>query len=463
VVTHRYLGVALGGLMLLWCLSGAVMLFAPYPSVSKGERLAALPRIDWSRCCRINGLPANTPVTAAAVEQLAGAPVLRLRTADGGRQVIDLATGEAAGPVTRDQALAVAADWGRPAGATAVLRDQWTVSGEFNWARPFWRVRLAGPGGVDVYVSQATGEVAQRTTAASRALAWIGAAPHWLYPTMLRQDTRLWTQVVVWTSLAGTFLTLAGLWLGVLAWRRSRDGRLSPFRGVGAWHHLGGLFAGVLTLTWVASGLVSMNPWGFLESAGDGGARARIAGPPVPLSAVEGAIDALQRAAAPAASVRLAPLDGRVFLLAGDARVDAEGHAAPLAEADLAAAGRRAGAVAEQGMITDEDAYYFSHHQTVALPVWRVVLADGRRFYLDPRSGETLASVDAPGRGFRWLHEGLHRFDFVPGLRSGPGWAAAVLILLAAASFGVATGTWLGLRRLIHDLASLARRRRVSQ
>src|SRR4051794_4995635 len=78
VVTHRYLGVALGLLMLVWCLSGMVMLFAPYPSVSQDERLARLPRIDWSHCCVIDGVaPADAPVRSAAIEQLAATPVLR--------------------------------------------------------------------------------------------------------------------------------------------------------------------------------------------------------------------------------------------------------------------------------------------------------------------------------------------------------------------------------------------------
>src|SRR4249920_2407700 len=91
VVTHRYLGVTLGGLMLLWCLSGMVMLFVPYPSVSQDERLARLPRIDWSHCCVLEGAaPPDARVAAASIEQLAGAPVLRLRLAGGERRVVDL-------------------------------------------------------------------------------------------------------------------------------------------------------------------------------------------------------------------------------------------------------------------------------------------------------------------------------------------------------------------------------------
>jgi hypothetical protein len=455
VIVHRYLGVALGGLMLVWCLSGMVMLFVHYPSVGQDERLARLPRIDWSHCCAMEAAaPAGAGVRAAAIEQLGATPVLRLRLADGTRRLVDLSNGRAFGGATKLDALAVAEAWGRPASVASVVRDQWTVGGEFDRDRPLWRVRLADDAATDIYVSGTSGDVVQRTTAQARALNWLGAVPHWLYPTLLRQHPKAWTQVVVWTSLAGVFLTLAGLYLGLVAWRPFGDARLSPFRGLMAWHHLAGLVVGLLTLGWVASGLVSMNPWGFLESPDDP-APARIAGPPPAFAEVQAAFESAAARAPAAAQVKLVPLAGRIFLLAGDTRLGAAGRPAPMTTGDLAAAGRRLGAVASQGMIGREDAYYFSHHERVTLPAWRVLLRDGRRYYLDPRSGAPLAAFDAQAKGFRWLHAAPHRFDFVPGFRQGPAWAAVTFTLLALVSLGVATGVWLGLRRIGHDLSRL--------
>ena len=458
VIAHRYLGVALGALMLLWCVSGMVMLFVAYPSVSQEERLARLPRIDWSHCCVIDGAAAaGDRVRSASIEQLAGAPVLRLRLAEGPAHLIDLSNGHLLSGVGRTDALAVAEAWGRPAAVVPLIRDQWTVSGEFNRGRPFWRIRLSDPKATDIYVSRRSGEVVQRTTRASRALNWVGAVPHWLYPTLLRRNTKLWTQVVIWSSLAGVFLTLAGLYLGVLAWRPFGDARLSPFRGLMTWHHLTGLATGVLTLTWVASGLFSVNPWGFLESPEDP-APARLAGPPPRFAEVQAALESAAARAPAVGQVRLAPFNGRAFVLAGDERLDAAGHPAPLAPGDLAAAGARLGRVAAQGMIAAEDAYYFSRHEAVSLPAWRVLMRDGRRYYLDPRAGGLLAAFDSSAKSYRWLHEGLHRLDVVPGFRRGPVWAAATLVLLSLVTFGVATGVWLGWRRILHDLAQLRRR-----
>jgi hypothetical protein len=98
-----------------------------------------------------------------------------------------------------------------------------------------------------------------RTTATQRFWNWLGAIPHWFYPTALRSDGELWSQTVIWASMLGSFLALFGLYLGFSQLGRGRG--LSPYRGLFYWHHLAGLVFGIVTLTFVASGLVSMNPW----------------------------------------------------------------------------------------------------------------------------------------------------------------------------------------------------------
>src|SRR5438093_882949 len=79
------------------------------------------------------------------------------------------------------------------------------------------------------------------TTSTQRFWNWLGTIPHWLYFTSLRNDVALWSQVVVWTSIIGTFLTVMGLVLGVIQFRRGR----SPYRGLFYWHHVTGLVFGV--------------------------------------------------------------------------------------------------------------------------------------------------------------------------------------------------------------------------
>ena len=457
--------------MLMWCASGVVMLFVHYPELGEDRRTQALAPIDWAGCCRWPSLPDSQPVASATMENLAGTPVLRLDSGDAPPAMFDLHAGAPVAHVDTGQARTVASGYGPPLPGPpqAIGRDQWTVSSEFNGDRPLYRFGLADRAHTQIYVSSATGHAVQATTAMGRFWNWLGAVPHWLYPTMLRSHPKVWTQVVIWTSLLGCFLTLTGVYMGWAAFRPYGDQRWSGYRRVWLWHHLAGLVFGVLTLAWVASGLVSMNPWGFLDGSGGAAAISRVTGAPPTWSQVRAALSALQahQTGAPAVKVATAPLGGRLYLLATDhsghlTRLDASGAASPVRLADLQAAASRLAdgrAIASQTIIAREDAYYFSHHSTVRLPAYRVMLAGGERDYLDPRTGGLLARFDAAARDYRWLHQGLHRWDVVAGLRQGPVWAAVMVLLLAGVTGGVATGVWLSFKAVTRDFRRLTRRR----
>jgi hypothetical protein len=79
-ILHRYLGIAVGLLMLVWFLSGIVMMYVGFPQPLGAERLLGLPNINWQACCHVadGALPDDQPMTRAEIEMLLGVPVLRL-------------------------------------------------------------------------------------------------------------------------------------------------------------------------------------------------------------------------------------------------------------------------------------------------------------------------------------------------------------------------------------------------
>jgi hypothetical protein len=480
VAVHRYLGVAVGLLMLMWFASGIVMMYVGFPEPNERERLSALSPVSWHTCCRIaDGLIADdTQFRRAQIEDLMGTPVLQLSRVLLPDQVIDLAQGEAR-PIEMADAQAIALDAVRrpnratagAAGTTATVvaadeledEDQWTV-GRYHSDQPLFRFGFDDPQRSTLYVSGASGRIVLRTTAKQRFWNWLGAVPHWFYPTVLRSHGQLWSQTVIWASVLGAFLTLFGLYLGVTQLGRGKG--LSPYRGLFYWHHLAGLVFGIVTLTFVASGLVSMNPWGFLESRG-GGERARLEGRPLRWSEIKTSLDALRGRSVNAVSLASAPFDGQLYWLAAGldgavTRLDAAGNAALLPTADLAAAALRvagAGGVAEQGLLGEEDAYYFGEREPVALPVYRVIANDAARtrFYLDPVSGALLRRADANARWHRWLFGALHRLDFAAALRARPAWDVVMIALLLGGIGVSATGVYLAFRRVRRDVATLLR------
>jgi uncharacterized iron-regulated membrane protein len=475
VILHRYLGIAVGLLMLVWFASGIVMMYVGFPRLTEQGRAAALAPIPWQACCRVaDGLvPDDQQFYRVQIENLVGVPVLRLRRPPRPDAVIDLAEGVGVRRVDSADARAIALDViSRTVGRASVVsadtidEDQWTV-GRYRRDRPLHRFTFDDLERSTIYVSSTNGQIVLRTTSRVRFWNWLGAIPHWFYLMALRSDGPLWSETVIWAAILGTFLTVLGLYLGIAQFRRGKEGKVSPYRGLFYWHHLSGLVFGIFTLTFVVSGLVSMNPWGFLEGRGGAGEIGRLEGPIPTWGEVRASLAALQARSVNAVSLMTAPLGGKLFWLATDAdgtvtRLDASGNAAPLLASELAAAAARiagANGISTQGTLREEDAYYFSHHDQVVLPVYRIIAndAENTRYYLDPTSGALLQRADSDARWHRWLFAGLHRLDFAAWLRGRPVWDIIVIMLMVGGLAGSATGVYLAVRRIRSDIVTLFR------
>ncbi len=467
ILVHRYLGIAIGFVVALWCLSGFVMMYVPYPELTAAGRAAGLEPLAFRDCCADVARPlASLPwIDDFHIEMLAGRPVLRVLVG-GEQRVVDLTSGRERAPLTPADAEAVSRTFAERLGREGRLRllgkvdrDQWTLAGELEAARPLFEFAAGDAAGTEWYVSAPTGEVVQVTTARQRFWNRLGAVPHWLYFTPLRRRGPAWARTVIWLSLAALLLTVLGLYLGIVRLRPGRAG-LSPYRGWLRWHHYAGLGFGALTLTWLLSGCLSMNPWGALEGRSFASEEAGLRGGEIAPEAVASVVAGLASRTLPPAFVRLdsALVDGTLALVGWRAdgtrvRLAAYTLAPRPLDGDVLAAApallRPHAPVASADWMRNEDAYYFSHHDRAALPVYRIVYRDGERFYLDAVTGELAFAVDAARERYRWLFEALHRGDFARVVRMRPVWDLLMLPLLLGASCGAVTGTWLGLRRLL--------------
>ena len=151
---------------------------------------------------------------------------------------------------------------------TVTEPDQWTVGQSRQM--PLYHFAVDDPARTQLYVSAWMGEVTMVTTRKTRTLAWLGTIPHWFYFAALRNNQPLWYQVVVWTSGLGVVLALLGLILGVTQyrWSRPRPSTGIPYSGWMRWHYVTGVVFGVFTLTWVFSGMLSMEPFGWATQPG---------------------------------------------------------------------------------------------------------------------------------------------------------------------------------------------------
>src|SRR5262245_36215334 len=188
ILVHRYLGIALSLLFLLWFVSGIAMIYAGgMPRLSPDERLARLAPIDVAS---VHITPADAADRAGVrnpgrltLLMVMDRPAFRF----GGREATTVFAdnGELLGDVGREGSVAIAARFtGVPVSSVHYIReldeaDQWTIGQRRQL--PLHQLSIDDGSGTVVYVSEPTADVVMKTTRSSRALAWAAAIPHWLY------------------------------------------------------------------------------------------------------------------------------------------------------------------------------------------------------------------------------------------------------------------------------------------
>lgn len=488
---HRWLGVALGAAFVLWFASGFVMVFVAFPSLTWAERLAGAEPIDL-RTCRItagqawlttgrSGTPERTLLTT-----LNGRPVWRFfSSSQDGWAVIHADDGSPVPPLTADRARSLALafahqsstpaphDHGRAEldfkqiAVTSIERDQWTAHPRFNPHRPLFRVQLPDTAGTVLHVSPTTAEVVLDSSRHERAWNWLGAVPHWIYFTAIRQSTPLWRAITITGSSVGVALVLTGLIAGLLRWRFRRADPYqarTPYSGWRKWHHLAGLSFGCIALTWIFSGLLSMNPASWFDgespttaqrTAWRGGnwdwslfkgTPAILADEPRPriIELVQFANQSYFVCHAPSVSPTLHPWDNSRAL--SEPRLD---HTALIAHAKLLLPGH---SLIRSSELRNHDAHFYTHlwRSPAPLPMFRAEFDDpaGTWFHLDPHTAQIFNCSTANSRLYRWLYHGLHSLDF-PWLQGHPRtWIGTKLFLLSGGLFLSLTGTILAAKRL---------------
>ena len=505
ILSHRYVGIALGLLIVMWFASGMVMIYAGgMPRVTLQDRLDRSPNLDLSQV-RL------TPSDAARRAELANPDRAKLtsvmdrpayRFSGWGSGTVFADTGEVLEDLSVEQARTVASHFVNVPEdrvhfeRTLTKIDQWTLTQ--GRQMPLHKFRVDDPNRTEVYVQPRTGEVTMLTTQKSRALAWAGTIPHWLYFLVLRNNQPIWYEMLVWTSGLACVLAVMGLILGVTQFRRTRPFRLSaaiPYAGWMRWHYITGVVFGTFTLTWAFSGLLSMEPFAWTQATGlnvrdDVFTGGRIDLPkfaamdPATWDRVLGgrAIKEVEfvriqdqhyylvrqapdKQAAPEQYERLHapyPVNGqnepdRVLVAADTLEIRND----PFTVESLMARIEKAlpdVPIQDHQLLSDYDSYYYSRARQTPLPVLRVRFNDPAEtwVYIDPEMSQPLAAVHRLARVERWLYSGLHNLDFSFWYDKRPLWDIAMIVLSLGGLMTTAIGLCLGVKRTWRKVAGPA-------
>ena len=167
IYLHRWMGIVLGLIFVVWFISGVAMTYVGMPRLSVSERLGHLPPLDLSTA-RVS------PADAAKRHQLLG-PQLKVEMYFDGRAIYRIDgttkvyadTGDLVPGASEHDAIALVQRWVPQHASTVsydgyvVNSDQWTL-GERRGALPLHRIAVGDPAGTHYYVSEVTGEPVAR-------------------------------------------------------------------------------------------------------------------------------------------------------------------------------------------------------------------------------------------------------------------------------------------------------------
>ena len=262
---HAFLGFCLCLLMAMWFLSGFVMIYHSYPRVSRQMilekqlaiqgTLASLQSLD-----SVLGEPES--LKSLTLQMNLASPTFLIQDQSGERQ-ISATHFDTVPSITSTSLDAIRHQWN----AAKVLKtdtlyevDQWTLPKKSASVFPIYKYFFDDDMQSQLYISSPTGKVLQYTSRSERVWAWLGAIPHWVYFTSLRENQMVWIEFVKWTSGISCIMLLVGMVLGIRVLYRSRKQSYHvPYRKRWyKWHYILGLVFGVISITFAFSGLMSL-------------------------------------------------------------------------------------------------------------------------------------------------------------------------------------------------------------
>ena len=482
IIAHLYAGFALCMLFVVWFVSGIFMAYYRAPTVNEAGRLDFAPTLSAQSAAsslppaRVGALASRwQQVEILRLGEISGRPIYRWRARDTGWHSAWADTGDAAefdtATLTAEARLWLGTAYEPQYRGTYREHSQWTF---FQAARPHYplhRFSTGGLGAREVYLSSRTGEPVVATTPGSRLMYYLGPGLHYFSLYFVRNNDSLWRNLVNWSSGVAAATCLVGIVLGLwqMRWRAFRQGsKVIPYtKPWMRWHHLFGLWFGLLAFTFVLSGLFSMNPGRIFPSAQVPSPLARAYMGPMPAAdAVPSPVEVAQAAGAQAAvreyewqrvrgnavALVVATPDQRTLITHGAGGWQ---FSLPFTASELVRhlEGLEIAGIVRSEWLTAFDNYYYARKDRwLPLPVLRLRLddSDGTWLYLDPATGRLFMLSNEGTRLRRWLYNGLHSFDLQLLLSRGLTWDVAIWSAsLAGLALSVTSAviSWQWLRR----------------
>lgn len=269
---HKILGTILCILFLVWFLSGFVMIYHTFPKVSNMDKYKYMDIVGDKESLQsvdsiYSRLSAKGMIMRFSLKSIAGKPYFESLTMDGiTRLSADTALiNEEISSPSFPEIKEYAQRWNEAQIIrTDTLREleQWIPFGYLKKDFPIYKFYFGDTDKHQLYVSSVTGDALQFTNKDQRFWSWLGPIPHWVYFTSLRQNSELWSNILIILSGMGCIMCITGIILGIRSYvkqYRRKKKWATPYRKFSyKWHHILGFVFGVFVFTFVFSGMMSL-------------------------------------------------------------------------------------------------------------------------------------------------------------------------------------------------------------
>ncbi|QIK54949.1 PepSY domain-containing protein [Dysgonomonas sp. HDW5B] len=432
---HRVLGTFLSILFLVWFLSGFVMIYHNFPRVTPQDRH------------RTTGvLSADMPEIGEVLNRIYPDTLIQkinLKTTSYGQSVFEISTKDSSYNLVADSSefirkvsYAQIENYAQKWCSADIVKvdtlsevDQWIPFNRLAKDMPIYKFHFGDSEKHQLYISSRTGEALQFTDKNSRFWAWVGAIPHWVYFTSLRQDGELWNTTVIWLSGLGSVMCLLGFGLGIYILvkqygKKKKTG--TPYRKFSyKWHHILGFVFGVFVFTFVFSGMMSLASipdWVIKEGKPSG--RRGMFGSSSTLKPQAYQLDYRAILLYYPHEVKGIEWTGfdktpiyKVVTTDSTYVLDASANnITPLLLTEQVVKDKYTSQHKEPitvSVMTEYDNYYVDRKNKLPLPVYKIDIddADKTTYYVNPQTGD-VRSFTTKSRMHKWMYQGLHSFNF---------------------------------------------------
>ncbi|MDN4754065.1 PepSY domain-containing protein [Porphyromonadaceae bacterium W3.11] len=275
-VIHKWLGVIMAPLMVMWFISGFFMIFSGFPRVENSSRFSlldtlsstdSLPHASQLRSWYIQKTKSGAELTEIGIEKSPRGLFLNLSGTEG-NVMIEASNGEVAKvikPSIEDiEEMTYRITQQSPMRIDTLNNlEQWIPFSAQRAEFPIYKVAVNDGHDTHLYFSGQSGRLLQQTNSNNRLLACFGAIPHWLYFWPIRQNIDLWINIFIVLGIVGCLMIISGLVMGIFRTSQARKGKgkkWSPYKKRWYyWHHITGLIFGIFVLTWMFSGWMSLD------------------------------------------------------------------------------------------------------------------------------------------------------------------------------------------------------------